>query len=106
MSTISHSPASFAGPGAARGGKWWLALPLVAWVVYWLLLRIIFFSASHNGGALTILPIIAAIALPLAGLAVVVRSPAAGYLMLVMPPFTVAGAVLLGIAAVGECRFR
>ena len=43
----------------------------------------------------------AAIALPLAGLAIVLRSPLAGYLMVVIPPFTVALAVLIGITAAG-----
>ncbi len=101
MSTLSQSPPVIAAANAESNDKRWLALPLVAFPIYWLLLRGIFFSASHSGGALTILPAAAAITLPLAGLAIVVRSPLAGYLMVVIPPFTVALAVLIGITSAG-----
>ena len=61
MSTILRSPATIADVNAEGSSRRWLALPLAAFLIYWLLLRAIFFSTSHDGGALTILLIVAAI---------------------------------------------
>lgn len=89
--------------GTPAWGVLWFLFPLAAILVYRQALAAIS-AAATQGGLLVTPAIMAAIAVPLAGLAIVQRSTAAafaGYLTIAIPPLVTASGVLAGVAAHG-----
>ncbi|HEY7389623.1 MAG TPA: hypothetical protein VH640_14000 [Bryobacteraceae bacterium] len=105
MATFTAAPdVKRAAFGNGVRGALWFAFPLIAVLIYRQALAAVSFTASQGVGLLTILAIAAAIGIPLSGLAIVLRSPAAafaGYLTIVIPPLITATAGLVRIGGHG-----